>query len=67
VHLIGPDGHSPRTRPPPLAAAHRRSAGWAGSAAADLVCGSNGAVVLSGRAPWLPEPEPERRRLSWLW
>jgi hypothetical protein len=64
---VGSDGHSPRRRRPLLAAAYRRIAEWAGSAVADRVCGSNGVMVLSGRTPWLPEPEPERRWLSWLW
>jgi protein-tyrosine phosphatase len=67
VHRIGSDGHSPRGRRPLLAAGYRRIAGWAGSAVADRVCSTNGAVVLSGRTPRLPEPEPERRWLSWLW
>jgi protein-tyrosine phosphatase len=68
VHLIGSDGHSPRTRRPLLAAAYRRIAEWAGAAMADRVCGTNGTAILSGREPWLPEPQPERRRwLSWLW
>jgi protein-tyrosine phosphatase len=67
VHLMGSDGHSPRRRRPLLAAAYRRIADWAGRTVADRVCGSNGMMVLNGRTPWFPEPEPERRWLSWLW
>jgi len=67
VHLMGSDGHSPRKRRPLLAAAYRRIEEWAGRSVADRVCGSNGAAILSGRAPWLPEPEPQRRWLPWLW
>jgi protein-tyrosine phosphatase len=66
VHLIGSDGHSPRKRRPLLAAAYRRVEEWAGRSVADRVCGSNGAAILNGRAPWLPEPKPERRWLRWL-
>ena len=68
VHLIGSDGHSPRKRRPLLAAACRQIAAWAGAAVADRVGSTNGAMILSGRAPWLPEPEPEARRwLPRLW
>jgi protein-tyrosine phosphatase len=66
VHLLGSDGHSPRGRRPLLAAAYRQIAAWAGAAVADRVCGTNGAAVLAGRSPWVPEPQPERRWLSWL-
>jgi protein-tyrosine phosphatase len=66
VHLIGSDGHSPRTRRPLLAAAYRQIAAWAGLAVADRVCATNGVSILQGRAPWVPEPEPARRWLSWL-
>jgi protein-tyrosine phosphatase len=68
VHLIGSDGHSPRTRRPLLADAYRQIRAWAGAPVADRVCSTNGAMILSGRTPWLPEPEPEPRRwLSRLW
>jgi protein-tyrosine phosphatase len=66
VHVIGSDGHSPRTRRPLLAAAYRQIAAWASPAVADRVCGTNGLAILQGRAPWFPEPEPERSWLSWL-
>jgi protein-tyrosine phosphatase len=66
VHLIGSDGHSPRKRQPLLAAAYRQISVWAGEAVADRVCGTNGLSILQGRAPWFPEPEPERRWLTWL-
>jgi protein-tyrosine phosphatase len=68
VHLLGSDGHSPRKRRPLLAAAYREIQSWAGAAAADRICSSNGAAILSGRSFWLPPPEPERRGwLSRLW
>jgi protein-tyrosine phosphatase len=66
VHLIGSDGHSPRKRRPLLADAYRQIEEWVGTPLADRICGTNGAAVLAGRAPWVPEPEPERRWLRWL-
>jgi protein-tyrosine phosphatase len=64
VHLIGSDGHSPRRRPPHLAAAYRRISRWAGPAVAARVCGTHGLAVLQGRPLRVAPPEP--RRTSWL-
>jgi protein-tyrosine phosphatase len=66
VHLIGSDGHSPRRRRPLLAAACRQIEAWAGPAAADRVCSTNGTAVLGGLPLRLPEPQPARRWLNWL-
>ncbi len=63
VHLIGSDGHSPRRRPPRLAAAYGRIRRWVGNAA-DRICGVNGLTVLQGK-PLRPAP-PEPRRAWWF-
>jgi protein-tyrosine phosphatase len=67
VHLMGSDGHSPRKRQPLLAAASREIGDWIGGAAADRVCGSNGATILRGQALWVAPPEQERRRWFQFW
>jgi protein-tyrosine phosphatase len=64
VHLIGSDGHSPRRRPPHLAAAYRRIERWAGPAMAARVCSAQGLAVLQGRS--FRVAAPERKRTSWL-
>ncbi len=64
IHLIGSDGHSPRSRPPRMARAYRRIAHWAGTGAANRICSTNGLAVLEGFPLQLPEPKPRRRR--WL-
>jgi protein-tyrosine phosphatase len=64
VHLLGSDGHSPRRRPPHLAAAYRRVAAWAGAATADRVGSTNGLAVLHGLPLHLPPPAPARA--AWL-
>jgi protein-tyrosine phosphatase len=64
VHLLGSDGHSPRRRPPRMAAAYRQIACWAGTAVADRVCSTNGAAVLHGLPLRVPAPEP--RGIRWL-
>jgi protein-tyrosine phosphatase len=62
VHVMGSDGHSPRRRPPHMAAAYRRVAGWAGSGTADRVFSTSGLAVLHGLPLRVPEPEPRPRR-----
>jgi protein-tyrosine phosphatase len=64
VHLLGSDGHSPRRRPPLLAAAYRQVCRWAGSAVADRVASTNGVAVLSGLP--LRVPEPVAPRAGWF-
>jgi protein-tyrosine phosphatase len=66
VHLLGSDGHSPRRRPPHMAAAYRQIARWAGEAVADQVCGTNGTAVLHGLPLRVPRPRPRPRALWWL-
>jgi protein-tyrosine phosphatase len=61
VHLVGSDGHSPRKRPPVMAAARDRIAAWAGDEVAETVCGANGRAVLRGEDVRAETPEPERR------
>jgi len=61
VHLIGSDGHSPRSRPPRMAEAYRTIAGWVGNDAADRLCGFNGLAVLEGRPLRVPLPKPPKR------
>src|SRR5262249_24869373 len=48
VHMLGSDGHSPRRRPPRMAAAYEHIVKWAGQAIADRVCGTNGLAVVQG-------------------
>jgi protein-tyrosine phosphatase len=61
VHLLGSDGHSPRRRPPRMAAAYERIVKWAGAAVADRVCGTNGVAVVQGLPLRLAPPLPRRR------
>ncbi|OHB71776.1 MAG: hypothetical protein A2V70_04475 [Planctomycetes bacterium RBG_13_63_9] len=62
VHLVGSDGHSPTDRPPSMAEAYWRIAQWAGPAAADRICSTNGIAVLEGLPLEVPKPPPRRRR-----
>jgi protein-tyrosine phosphatase len=65
VHLLGSDGHSPRRRPPRLAAAHRQIADWACPAVADRICSTNGLAVLHGLPLRIPAPA-QARAASWF-
>ncbi|MBI2480746.1 MAG: protein tyrosine phosphatase [Planctomycetia bacterium] len=62
IHLIGSDGHSPIRRVPGVSAAYKRLGEWAGWAAADRICSSNGLTVLEGRPLQTPRPAPAKRR-----
>jgi protein-tyrosine phosphatase len=64
VHLLGSDGHSPRRRPPLLAAAYRQVRRWVGNPAADRIASTNGVAVLSGLP--LRVAEPVARRAAWF-
>jgi protein-tyrosine phosphatase len=64
VHLLGSDGHSPRRRPPRMAAAYQQIEQWAGSTVADRVCSTNGMAVLHGLP--LQVVPPGTVRSSWL-
>ena len=64
VHCLGSDGHSPRRRPPHLAAAYQRVRRWVGAAAADRIGSTNGTAIAHGLPLRTPEPEPVRKR--WL-
>jgi protein-tyrosine phosphatase len=64
VHCLGSDGHSPRKRPPLMAAAYRQIQLWAGSTVADRVGSTFGMALLRGLPLRIPEPKP--RRNSWL-
>jgi protein-tyrosine phosphatase len=61
VHLLGSDGHSPRRRPPRMAAAYERVVKWAGQGVADRVCGTNGVAVVQGLPLRVAPPLPRRR------
>jgi protein-tyrosine phosphatase len=65
VHVIGSDGHSPSRRPPLLAEASRVIADWAGSAAADRICGINAMTILQG-LPLRAPPPPQKQGLFWF-
>jgi protein-tyrosine phosphatase len=67
VHLLGSDGHSPRRRPPLLAAAYRQVGRWAGIAVADRVGSTYGTAILHGLPLSIPPPQrPGRRWFAWL-
>jgi protein-tyrosine phosphatase len=61
VHLLGSDGHSPRSRKPLLAAAAARISAWVGADDAARICGANGLAVLRGEVLHPPAPAPARR------
>lgn len=62
VHLVASDAHSPRRRAPRMADAWRRVADWAGSDAANRLCGTNGLIVLEGAPLRAPPPQRPTRR-----
>jgi protein-tyrosine phosphatase len=62
VHLIGSDGHSPRRRPPRLAAAVERIRHWADAAAADRIGSTIGRLVLRGMPVRVPPPRPPAKK-----
>lgn len=64
VHVLGSDGHSPRRRPPVMAAAYRQIVKWVGKAEADRIASANGIAVLHGRPIQVPQPLPASN--SWL-
>ncbi len=66
VHLLGSDGHSPRRRPPRLAAAHREVCRWVGPLNADRIAGGNGMAILSGQCIRSPRPVARQRPWSWV-
>jgi protein-tyrosine phosphatase len=66
VHLLGSDGHSPRRRPPRLAAAHREVCRWVGPLAADRIGGGNGMAILSGQKVRAARPLAAQRSWSWV-
>jgi protein-tyrosine phosphatase len=61
VHLLGSDGHSPRSRKPLLAVAAKRIREWAGFTAAERICRTTGLAILRGEAINLPDPPAPRR------
>jgi protein-tyrosine phosphatase len=67
VHLLGSDGHSPRRRPPLLAAAVETIRRWAGAAAADRIGSTNGQLVLRGLPLRVAPPLQATRRWWALW
>jgi protein-tyrosine phosphatase len=62
VHLLGSDGHSPRRRPPRLAAAVERIRQWTDDATADRIGSTLGRLVLRGQPVRVPLPRPPARR-----
>lgn len=67
VHVLGSDGHSPRRRPPVMAAAYRQVEKWVGPAEAQRIASTNGIAILGGRPVDVPAPlPPPRRWFSWL-
>jgi protein-tyrosine phosphatase len=66
VHVLGSDGHSPRRRPPLLAAAHRRLTQWIGPGQADRIASSNGLAIVHGLPLRVPRPKPARSASWWF-
>jgi protein-tyrosine phosphatase len=64
VHVLGSDGHSPRSRPPRMADAYRQVARWVGTLAADRVASTNGIALLQGLPLKVAAPLPRAR--SWF-
>jgi protein-tyrosine phosphatase len=64
VHLLASDGHSPKRRPPRMAAAHREMCRWIGPLAADRIAGTNGMAILNGQR--LRTTRPLARSRSWF-
>jgi protein-tyrosine phosphatase len=68
VHVLGSDGHSPRRRPPRMAAAYEQIVRWAGAAVADRVGSTSGMAILQGLPLKIPPIAPKRKRwFSQLW
>lgn len=61
IHLVGSDGHSPRSRQPRMAEAYRQIARWAGTGAANRICITNGLAVLQGLPLRAPKPGPPKK------
>jgi len=61
VHLLGSDGHSPRSRRPLMAAAANRIREWAGPEAAEQICGATGRAILRGEPVEVPTPNSARK------
>lgn len=66
VHVLGSDGHSPRRRPPLLAAAYRQITRWIGPAQADRIASGNGLAVVHGLPLHIALPKPARAASWWF-
>jgi protein-tyrosine phosphatase len=66
VHLLASDGHSPKRRPPLMAAAHREICHWIGTAAAERISSSHGVSIVSGDRVRVPRPAAARRKQFWF-
>jgi protein-tyrosine phosphatase len=56
VHVLGSDGHSPRKRPPHLAAAYQRITEWVGPGVADRIASTHGLAIAHGLPLRIPRP-----------
>jgi protein-tyrosine phosphatase len=65
VHLLGSDGHSPRSRSPRMSAAYYQLVRWLGEDRAERIASRNGMAILRGEKIRSPRPQPISRR-SWL-
>src|SRR5262245_5677666 len=65
VHLLASDGHSPRRRPPLMAAAYREIAAWIGGAAADRIGSGNAVTIVNGERVRVRRPVAAQRK-SWF-
>ena len=66
VHLLASDGHSPRRRPPLMAAAYREIATWIGAAAADRICSGNAVTIVNGDRVRVRRPAAAQRKSFWF-
>ncbi len=68
VHVLGSDGHSPRSRQPRMQEAYRLIRDLIGEQGADRVCSINGMSVLRGLPIRVQPPRPRPVRRFWcLW
>ncbi|HJZ93893.1 MAG TPA: CpsB/CapC family capsule biosynthesis tyrosine phosphatase [Gemmataceae bacterium] len=61
VHLLGSDGHSPRSRRPLISAAAARIREWVGPVAGERICGATGRAILRGEPVEFANPTTARR------
>lgn len=64
AHVVGSDGHSPRSRKPVMAEAYERIRSWSNEKQAEQICVTNGMALMEGKPLKLPPPQEQKR--SWF-